>query len=139
MTSGRQKEDKHMVLLDTCALLWLVSDQTKLSEKARHTIVRNVDRLFVSAITAFELAVKQKHGKLKLPLPPQEWFAEALIFHGIRELPVSSGIAMQSVQLPPLHNDPCDRIIIATAQMNDMGIITSDRLIRQYPDTKVIW
>jgi PIN domain nuclease of toxin-antitoxin system len=128
-----------MVLLDTCALLWLVSDQTKLSETARHAIERNSDALFVSAITAFELAVKQKSGKLELPLPPQEWFAEAVSFHGIRELPVNSVVAMQSVQLPPLHNDPCDRMIIATAQINDIGIITSDRLIWQYPGIKVIW
>ena len=93
----------------------------------------------MSAITALEVAIKQKSGKLELPLPPLDWFAEVLEFHGIRELPITSSVAILSVQLPSLHNDPCDRIIIATARMNAMGIITGDKLIGQYEDAKVIW
>jgi PIN domain nuclease of toxin-antitoxin system len=128
-----------MVVLDTCALLWLVADQERLSRPARESIAKNSEMLFVSSITAFEVAVKHRNGKLRLPLPPADWFAESLEFHGIRELPVTSGIAILSVQLPPLHNDPCDRIIIATAEMNGMSILTNDKLIVQYDCASVIW
>ncbi len=128
-----------MILLDTCVLLWLASDQEKLSTKAKNAIEKNSHALFVSAISAFEIAVKYRNGKLELPLPAMDWFAEALDFHGIREVPVTSSIAISSVQLPLLHNDPCDRIIIATSKLNAMKIVTSDRLISQYDQADVIW
>ena len=128
-----------MILLDTCTLLWLASDQKKLSSKAKKEIEKNARALFVSAITAFEIAIKCRNGKLELPLPSLDWFTEAIDFHGIREIPVTSSIAVSSVQLPPLHNDPCDRIIIATSQLNAMKIVTCDKLISQYESAEVIW
>jgi len=128
-----------MILLDTCTLLWLASDQKKLSSKAKKEIEKNARALFVSAITAFEIAIKCRNGKLELPLPSLDWFTEAIDFHGIREIPVTSSIAVSSVQLPPLHNDPCDRIIIATSQLNAMKIVTCDKLISQYENAEVIW
>ena len=128
-----------MLLLDTCALLWLAVDQTKLTGTARQAIASHADSLFISAITAFEIAVKHRQGKLSLPLPPLQWYTEALAFHGIHELPVTGNIATMSVQLPPLHNDPCDRIIIATAETNNLSIVTGDELIAQYPQARIIW
>ena len=102
-----------MVLLDTCTLLWLVSDQRKLSKKAKEAVKQHSDSLFVSSISAFEIAIRSRQRKLELPMSPLEWFVRSLEFHGIHEIPVSSEIAANSVSLPPLHNDPCDRIIIA--------------------------
>lgn len=128
-----------MLLLDTCTLLWLASDQTKLSLKAKKNIEGNAGSLFVSAITAFEIAIKCRAKKLELKLPAMDWFSEVLAFHGIAELPVTSSIAVFSVQLPALHADPCDRIIIATAQMHAMKILTGDKLIAQYKEAEVIW
>jgi PIN domain nuclease of toxin-antitoxin system len=128
-----------VVLLDTCTLLWLASDQGHLSENAKRAIMRNADALFVSAITALEIALKCRRGKLKLPLPVQKWFAEVNDFHGIRELPVTGEIAIVSVALPNHHNDPFDRVIIATARINKMKIISSDKWISQYKPTDVIW
>lgn len=128
-----------MLLLDTCALLWLAADQTKMTDAARQAIASHADSLFVSAITAFEIAIKHRQGKLSLPLPPLKWYAEALDFHGIHELSVTGAIAVMSVQLPPLHNDPCDRIIIATATTNNLSIVTVDELIAQYPQAKITW
>lgn len=128
-----------MFLLDTCTLLWIAGDQTQLSATARKVIEKNPDSLFVSAITAFELAVKFRNGKLKLPLPVMDWYSEALDFHGIKELVITGGIAVSSAQLPPAHNDPCDRIIIATAQLNAMKILTCDRHITQYKEAEVVW
>lgn len=128
-----------MIILDTCSLLWLAADQRHLSETAIKIIESNKATLFVSSISAFEIAVKCRSGKLKLPLPAIEWFSQTVEFHGIREIPVTSDIAIISVQLPLHHNDPCDRIIIATASINNMGILTCDRLISQYKHVRVIW
>jgi PIN domain nuclease of toxin-antitoxin system len=128
-----------MFLLDTCTLLWLAADQKKLSLNAKKVIKNNSQELFVSAISAFELAIKSRSGKLKLPLSPLDWFSEALDFHGIRETPITSSIAIFSVQLPLLHSDPCDRLIIATAHLNSMKIITGDALITRYEQANVIW
>ena len=128
-----------MILLDTCALLWLAADQAKLSMKARETIGNNPERLFVSAISAFEIAIKTQRGKLELPMAANVWFEKVLRKHGIQEIAISSFIAAQSVSLPPLHNDPCDRFIIATALQNSMAVVTCDALIAQYQEIKVIW
>ena len=128
-----------MILLDTCVLLWLTSDQDKFSAKAIETIKKNADALFVSSITAFEIAIKCRNGQLALKFPVLEWFSEALISHGIKEIEVTGSIAISSVLLPPLHNDPCDRIIVATAQMNALKILTCDEHIKQYKQIEVIW
>jgi len=128
-----------MVILDTCVLLWLASDQSKLSLGANKAIKAHSNALFVSAITGFEIAVKCREKKLTIPLPALDWFAEVLDFHGVRELPVTARIAMASVQLPRRHHDPCDRIIIATAAINGMKIISSDRLLSQYEQAEIIW
>ena len=128
-----------MLLLDTCALLWLVADQNKLSEAAKKAIENSDSGLFVSAISAFEIAIKHRNKKLDLPLPPEKWFPAVLDFHGIHELPVSSNIAILSAHLPIHHNDPCDRIIIASSKLHNMHIVTSDSLIKQYSQIKVIW
>ena len=128
-----------MMLLDTCVLLWLASDQKKLSAKAKETIKGNADGLFISAITAFEIAIKHRNGKLELPLPARTWLKKAVEFHGIHEVAINSDIAVTSLELPPHHNDPCDRLIVATAMQNSMSILTCDPLIAQYEDAKVIW
>ena len=128
-----------MLLLDTCSLLWLASDDDALSVKAKKAIMDNAGALFVSSISAFEIAIKSHGGKIHLPLPAGEWFTEALDFHGIREIPITGMIAALSVQLPQLHDDPCDRIIIATAQIHKMKICTCDRLIKKYKQAEVVW
>jgi len=128
-----------MLLLDTCVLLWLVGDQTKLSQRAKKEISKNPGRLFISAISAFEIGIKCRNGKLELPLNPADWYEEALAFHGINEIPVSGSIALHSVELPPIHNDPCDRIIIGTAVEHKMKIITSDSIMANYTEAKIVW
>ena len=128
-----------VILLDTCALLWLAADQSKLSAKAIKTIKVNPDGLFVSSISAFEIAIKTKKGKLELPMPADIWFQKAVKFHNIREIPINGSIAVRAAMLPPLHNDPCDRFIISIALLNSMSIITSDSNIIHYKEVKVIW
>ncbi len=128
-----------MILLDTCSLLWLASDQKKLSAKAKKAIKANAGGLFVSSISAFEISIKKKKGKLKLPFLASKWFEEVLEFHGIDEIPIDSQTALRSVALPAIHSDPCDRFIIATSLEHSLSILTIDPLIKQYKQAKVIW
>lgn len=129
-----------MLLLDTCTFLWLVGKEDKLSEPARELIQQHAGSLYVSAISAFEIGTKFSKGRLKLPVvDPYQWFTDIREYHQMFEIPVTSEIAMLSTQLPALHRDPSDRIIVATAQVNSMEILTPDQLIHDYPGVKVRW
>jgi PIN domain nuclease of toxin-antitoxin system len=128
-----------MFLLDTCTLLWLVSDQAQLSSPARDAIAGGAGKLFVSAISAFEIGVKHARGKLVLPSPPAVWFPRALRLHGIRRVVITPRVALRATALPPLHNDPMDRMIVATAQIRRLVLLTPDEPIRQYPDVSCLW
>jgi PIN domain nuclease of toxin-antitoxin system len=127
------------VLLDTCALLWLVGDPTRLSTSARTVLADPGTELCVSAISAFEIAIKHKKGKLALPLPARDWLRETIQMYAIRELPVSSEIAALAPDVAVSHADPCDRIIIATAQVYKIPVITSYRMIAECVDVNILW
>lgn len=127
------------LLLDTCVLLWMVGDPDRLSTPAREVIARADSSLLVSAISAFEIAVKRSKGKLELPLPPREWVARALADYGISAVPMTSEMAALAPEVAVAHRDPCDRIILATAQILGIPIVTPDPLIRDCPDATVIW
>lgn len=128
------------LLLDTCTLLWLTSEQKCLSERARDAIQQHPDDLFVSAISALECATKAAKKKLRLPYPETDrWFRESLKKHGISQVPINFQIASHAGDLPLLHKDPYDRLIIATAWEYHMTIVTSDQVIHQYPDIECLW
>lgn len=131
-----------MILLDTCALLWLSIDQQQLTAKAKQLIEKYVGNLYVSSISACEIGVKCSKGLLKLSSPALPWFQQALEWHGIIEIPVDSRIAVNATLLPLIHRDPADRIIVATALEKSLSILTPDRHIHAYGeqlDLKVIW
>lgn len=128
-----------MHLLDTCTLLWLAADHASLSAEVVTRLIRHPDEVFVSAISAFEIGTKVHKGKLALPMEPGPWYEAVLRFHHVREIPVNGRIAARSTELPRLHADPCDRLIIATAHVAGLVILTPDALIRAYPDTRVTW
>ena len=128
-----------MLLFDTHALVWLASTQQHLSARARQAIRQNPEELYVSSISALEIAILTKRKRLRLPIAPSEFFDRALAQHGIHEVPLDRQIAIASADLPDIHNDPFDRIIIATARLHGMKILSRDRIIPQYPEVRVIW
>lgn len=128
-----------MILLDTCTFLWLVADQERLSNKAHQKIAKYTGNIYLSAISAFEIAIKVEKEKLKLPLPTQDWFSLALKLHGIKELAITSDILISAAQLPQHHFDPADRIIIATAERHNLDLITPDAHIKKYINIEVLW
>lgn len=128
-----------MLLLDTHALIWLATDLSQLPEKAKSAIRFHATGLHVSAITSLEISLLVKCGKLNWGDDPFALYKRAVSHHGLTEIPVDSTIAWISAQLPPIHRDPFDRIIIATAQKHGMTILTKDRIIPTYPKVKVVW
>jgi PIN domain nuclease of toxin-antitoxin system len=127
-----------MILLDTCAFLWLAAQQESLSSAAKKKIIANAGNIYVSSISAFEIGVKSKKNLLILPYEASEWYRDALGLHGLKSLSVTDEIAMLSSQLPEIHLDPADRIIVATAIHHHCTILTPDKHIRDY-DVKVVW
>jgi PIN domain nuclease of toxin-antitoxin system len=83
--------------------------------------------------------VKHEKGQLILPASPSVYFPRAIKLHGLRLIAPSSHILLRATVLPPIHRDPMDRIIIATAQARKCTVITPDPLIRQYPDVQTLW
>lgn len=130
-----------MIILDTCALLWLVNSPERLSDRAASTIQANPDELAVVSISVWEIAIKAAKGGLLFPedLPPYEWYARVKSAYGLIEFPLEARTLCLAADLPPVHGDPCDRMIIATAAENSLPIVTADEKIRHYPDVRVIW
>lgn len=89
--------------------------------------------VLISPITAWERAMLVAKGRLASPLSPKMWFDRILSLRGIKLAELSPDILMDASFLPqPIHGDPADRIIIATARALDLTIVTRDRLILDY-------
>ncbi len=119
------------MLLDTCALLWLAQGGGKLSVQ----VLRRLDEapfVYVSAISGFEISIKYMRGKLELPVLPSDWFATILTHHDLKQIPLDLDICIRSAQLAPVHNDPCDRMIIATAHIHRLVVVTTDPVFAKY-------
>lgn len=119
------------VLLDTCALLWLGFNAEELTPRMREAI-EGASILYVSPISLWEIALKYKRDKLRLQLPPQEWFSILREKYGIMFLPLTPAPAFRAVALPDIHNDPADRFIIATALENNLPVVTADHNFELY-------
>ena len=119
------------LLLDTCALLWLASGDRALSAKAR-SLIENAPVVYVSPVTAWEIAVKASKGKIQLPISPREWFDSVVEMYGIDVLKLSADDMLKAAELPWLHKDPADRFIIATALKNGFAVVTADGNFGKY-------
>src|SRR5512139_1534414 len=119
------------MLLDTCALLWLAEGGKRLSIEARDRIGA-AKVVYVAAISAFEIAAKYRAGKLRLPVPPAEWFQGIVDHHGLAVQSLDWDVCIAAAALPPVHKDPCDRFIIAAAKMRRLTVVTGDPVFRSY-------
>jgi PIN domain nuclease of toxin-antitoxin system len=128
-----------MILLDTCVLYWLECDPAKISPAVANAIRAPDALVYASAITAFELGLKVRDGLLTLPRPVGEWVQAVCDRRGLRLLPIDAGIAGRSTELPLIHRDPCDRFLIATAQVAGLSLATPDETICRYPNLRVVW
>lgn len=126
-----------MILLDTCTLLWLARGEGLPDAVARE--IEEADGAFVSAISALEIGLKVAKGRLSLGMAPRRWWAAVLDQHGLAEVPVEGDIALRAAALPPIHADPADRVLVATALHLRAVLLTPDPLIKAYPEVGVRW
>ena len=119
------------MILDTCALLFLASGDRRLSRALRERLSKAPARWFC-AISGFELALKHRQRKLRLPLPPLPWLRAVAERYALTEVPLDSALCAAAALLPPHHRDPCDRFIIAAAQRLGVPVVTVDLKFSDY-------
>jgi len=119
------------LLLDTHALLWWFTDDSALSAKARRTIARGDNQIIVSAVSAWEMAIKNKAGRLEAQ-ELLDRLQEELDEEGFLVLPISLGHALRAGSLVEHHKDPFDRMLISQAQAEHLPILSSDTVFDRY-------
>lgn len=119
------------LLLDTCALLWLGMGGGDLGPAARRRI-EAAPALYYSSISAWELARLAQEGKIALGVPPGDFLADLADQYGLASIPPTDETMLRAAQLPDIHKDPADRIIIATALLRNLPVVTGDARFPQY-------
>ena len=131
-----------MIVLDTHAWVWFVSNPELLSKRAKESLDAAVEdnALLISSISAWEVALLVARKRLTLRLELSDWIAKSEMLPFVKFTPVDNSVAVKSVNLPqPLHSDPADRIIIATAISWGVPLVTKDEKILDYPHVQTIW
>ena len=116
------------LLLDTHVLLWWLGDNPALNADARSAISERSNLVYVSAVSVWEIVIKQGLGRLHLP---SNWF-EVLAEEPLRRLAVSWEHALGVGQLPDAHKDPFDRLLLAQCLAEDLTLVTHDSTFQQY-------
>jgi PIN domain nuclease of toxin-antitoxin system len=125
-------------LLDTHAFLWWLLDSPQLSSGVHEVIGDPANEIYLSAASGWEIAIKAKLGRIEIEGDPGKVIPEQMVKNAFDGLPVQMSHALQVFNLPDLHRDPFDRILIAQAQVEDLSIITKDPAIGQY-EVPTIW
>ena len=126
------------LLLDTCTFLWIVGGAKDLSPSARQAFADPANEVFLSAASAWEIAVKHRLGRLPLPVAPEAFVPAQRAAHGLEPLPVDEEAALHVAKLPDLHGDPFDRMLVAQAMVGGLVLLTPDDHIREYP-VRTLW
>jgi PIN domain nuclease of toxin-antitoxin system len=130
-----------MIVLDTHAWWWTVSEPGQLSRKARQLIRKTPsEQRAIASISIWEFAMMVTRGRIKLSISPDEWLDYAINKTGITILHLNSKIALESCNLPgDFHKDPADRIIVAATRVSRSKLITKDQKIIDYPHVTTVW
>jgi PIN domain nuclease of toxin-antitoxin system len=125
-------------LLDTHVLIWWITSDHRLSSKAEAMIKSHRNTLFWSVASTWEISIKHSLGRLVFEEPPEDLLPSELNRNHIEILPIMNEHAFRAGQQPEHHRDPFDRMLVAQAQVESLGIISNDRQLRRY-DVDVFW
>lgn len=132
-----------MILLDTHAWVWYIGDPGRLSPVALTALdsERALGRpLLISCISTWEVALLVTRGRLDLTMDCRDWIGRCEALPFLRFIPADNAILLRSVLLePPLHPDPADRIIAATALVHGATLVTADGRLRAHPGLSTLW
>jgi PIN domain nuclease of toxin-antitoxin system len=126
------------ILLDTHSFLWWESDDRRLSAEARRTLSDGGNEIFLSVSSAWEIAIKAGLGKLDIPEGPELFVSSEIEANNFTVLSIDLRHALGVYDLPDIHRDPFDRILVAQARVEDMPILTTDPEISRYP-VETVW
>ena len=130
-----------VILLDTHAWLWWLSEPSRLGTRAADRIEEELHdgSIGVSAISAWEAAMLVRKGRLELRVPVSELVTACTRLPSVRFLDVTPAVALASVDLDDLHADPADRMIVATALHEAADLITKDARLQAWPHLATLW
>ena len=123
-----------VIVLDSHIWFWWINLEHHRMPPAMLAEIESAPRVGVSPVSCFELALAHRRGRLELPLPVREWFSLALAGSDVELLPLTPVIAARAVELPEMHRDPFDRIIIATALEMDARLASVDGRFVSYTE-----
>lgn len=126
------------LLLDTCTFLWIVAGDDSLSDAAKEAFVDPANEVYLSVVSAWEIAVKAALGKLELAARPDKLVPEQRTAHHIESLPLNEKAVLLLGRLPTPHRDPFDRMLVCQALEEGLTIVTPDEQIAAYP-VDVLW
>jgi PIN domain nuclease of toxin-antitoxin system len=125
-------------LLDTHAFLWFVTDDDRLSSKAKSIIQNSNNEIYFSAASAWEISIKAKLGRLKLGGDLESFIIEQLTENSFGPLAITVSHSLYTEKLPQIHKDPFDRIMISQSKVENMVMITRDKEIGEYK-VSTVW
>jgi PIN domain nuclease of toxin-antitoxin system len=125
------------LLLDTQALLWFVGDDPRLRHATLQLLGNPQNDVFVSAVTAWEIAIKARLGKLPVPPDIADWLPVQLAANRMTQLPITFAHAAGVEYLPLHHGDPFDRLLIAQARAENLTLVSTDAHFERY-DVRLI-
>ncbi len=126
------------LLLDTCVFIWLTQESDKLSAKAQAVIDDKSNVLMLSHVSAWEIHLKHHAGKLTLPEMPRLWLPKQIAAWKLKERSIALSAIHRSSDLPDVHRDPFDRLLIAQALEEGFAIISPDSFFPEY-GISVVW
>lgn len=136
--AGTREALRVKVLLDTPVFLWWVMEDERLSGRARRLIGSGGNDVFLSAVSAWEIVAKAATGRLRLPESPERFIPSQLQENAFGVLPVQLAHALKVWDLPQVHRDPFDRLLVAQALAEELALVSGDPVLRRYP-VKVVW
>jgi PIN domain nuclease of toxin-antitoxin system len=126
------------LLLDTCTFLWILTDPAKVPGPVLEAYQSPGNQVFLSAASAWEIALKYSIGKLPLPSDPVRFVPAQRDAHAIRSLEITEEAALHQSRLPVLHRDLFDRLLVSQSIVQELTILTPDPLIAQY-GCRTLW
>ena len=126
------------VLMDTHTFLWWNTEDPLLSVHAKEIIADGKNEVFLSAVSVWEIVIKTAIGRLILPESPAQYISSRMSMYRFRSLPIQISHAVHVYELPPHHNDPFDRMLIAQSRLESLPLVTKDENIQRY-DLETIW
>ena len=126
------------LLVDTCTFLWLAAADPQLTPGALSACRDPDNTVHLSALSAWEIAIKHRIGRLPLPQPPHRYVTSRREWLGLEPLAFDEAAAAHDARLPPIHDDPFDRGLVSQAIVNGMTIVTPDDAIARYA-APVLW